>query len=165
MELQGDSTVTPNDESVSNIQGDGLVLEPNGVVKKTSPLRNNLNTNVTVANSSWDNMGYMCVSMEAVDHATIETDTFANCHEYAVYFEYDTYSTADHNGQPAFAAQDNVTFTHDNFDGCDATGSPLSKASSQACKSRTSSSRTTPCRTGVPGPGARDRLGQDHPVR
>ena len=117
VELQGDSTVTLNYVSVSNIQGDGLALDPNYVVKKRSPLRNNLNTNVTVANSSWDNMGYMCVSMEAVDHATIETDTFANCHEDAVDFEYDTYSTADHNGQPAFAAQDNVTFTHDNFDG------------------------------------------------
>ncbi len=116
VELEGDSAVTLNYLGVSNIQGDGLSLQPNYVGRK-GPRHGILNTNVTVANSSWDNIGYMCVSMEAVDHATIETDTFANCHLDAIDFEYDLYSTDTVKGQSAYAAQDNVTFTHDTFDG------------------------------------------------
>ena len=118
VELQGNSGVSLNELDVQNIQGDGLSLQPNYTAKRGAPLRNALNTNVTVNNSTWNNIGYMGISMESVNQAVISGDTFSNVHEDAIDFEYDLYSSF-FSGPNAtvggFAAQDNILITRSLF--------------------------------------------------
>lgn len=114
VELQGDSGVTLNKLDVQNIQGDGLALQPNYTAKIGSRRRNDLNTNVTVSNSTWNNIGYTGVSIEAVRGAVLSGDTFSNVGENAIDFEYDVYSSFFHDSESTvagFAAQDNILIT------------------------------------------------------
>ena len=116
VELQGDSGVTLTGLSVSEIQGDGFSLQPN-YVGEHGPNQNLLNTNVVVTDSTWHGIGYDCISMEAAYNVKVSGDTFSSCHENAIDFEYDLYSTFFKcpTCPPLQAAQDNVAFTGDTF--------------------------------------------------
>ena len=116
MELQGDSGVTLTGLAVSKIQGDGFSLQPN-YVGENGPNQNLLNTNVVMTDSTWHGIGYDCISMEAAYNVIVSDDTFSGCHENAIDFEYDLYSTFFQcpTCPPLQAAQDDVAFTGDTF--------------------------------------------------
>ncbi len=109
VELQGDSGVTLTGLAVSDMQGDGFSLQPN-YVGEYGPNQNLLNTNVVMTDSTWHGIGYDCISMEAAYNVIVSDDTFSACHENAIDFEYDLYSTFFKcpNCPPLQAAQDNV---------------------------------------------------------
>ena len=109
VELQGDMGVTLNKLNVSNIQGDGLSLQIPTLVPG-----NPLNTHINITNSTWNNIGYVGLSVEAANDVTISDDTFSNIRLDAIDFEVDLYSSGFHGPNariPIYAAQDNILIT------------------------------------------------------
>ena len=111
--LEADSGVSLDSLTVNNIQGDFVDLNaPNSGLTGSSHA---LNTNVTVTNSTFTSAGYHGLTVEAANGVLFSGDTFSNIGVDAMDFEYDIYSTAWENGNPTFAAEDNVTITNDTW--------------------------------------------------
>jgi hypothetical protein len=120
IEFEADSGVTLTNDSVSNIQGDFLYLSPPYDVTTSDAL----STGISITNSSFTNAGYHGVTVESVGCPTLATcngltisgDTFRGIGTDAMDFEYDDYSTPfNANGTPYWAAEDDVTITHNTW--------------------------------------------------
>ena len=74
----------------------------------TSPTH--CNTNISITNSSFTNVGYHGLTIESANRLTVNHDVFNGMGPDAMDFEYDIYSTGlNPDGTPSWAAQDNIT--------------------------------------------------------
>ncbi|MGH9103585.1 MAG: hypothetical protein ACRDYD_11485, partial [Acidimicrobiales bacterium] len=97
--------------SVTGVSGDFMTLfpAPSGATDQS------LNTEVSVARSTFDGAGYHGVTIESADGATFSNDSFSHVFLDAVDLEYDIYPTVFRGSRPTVAAEDHVTFDHDTW--------------------------------------------------
>ncbi len=116
VEFEGDNGITFTNDSLSNIQGDFLYFEPPYNLDNS-----NLNTGITIKDSTFTNAGYHGITDESsgcwttapCNGVTIENDSFDGMGTDAMDFEVDDYSTLFNPGSlvPQSFAQDYVTIT------------------------------------------------------
>lgn len=110
--LEADAGVILNNDTTENIQGDFLILQaPNDVLDGSTAL----NTNVTVKNSTFTSAGYHGLTVESANGALFTHDAFSDMGVDAMDFEFDTFSTRFVGGLPKFAAENNITVSHDTW--------------------------------------------------
>ncbi len=111
--LEADHGVVLAGIRAANIQGDCIDLNPpdSGVTGGDYTL----NTRIAIVYSSFTNCGYHGVTVESVNGAVFDSDTFSNIGVDAIDFEFGVYSTGYLNGQPTFDAEDNIRFTNDTW--------------------------------------------------
>ena len=107
--LEADSNIVINAVNVSNVGGDGINLQFE-TGKGTA-----LNQNVLVTNSTFTNMGYHGLTLEAVNGVTLANDTFTRASVDSMDYEYDDYSSTIVNGVATGAAEDNVNILNNNW--------------------------------------------------
>jgi hypothetical protein len=120
IQFEADSGVTLTNDAVNNIQGDFLYFSPPYDITTSDAL----STGITITDSTFTYAGYHGLTVESVgcptlarcNGLTISGDTFTNIGTDAMDFEYDDYSTPfNPNGTPFWAAQDDVTITHNTW--------------------------------------------------
>jgi hypothetical protein len=104
--LTGDTTEYAQGDCIELNSPDNSFITPGDV---------SLNTNVNVLNSTFNYCGYHGLSIEAANGALFQGDTFSNMGTDAMDFEHDIYSTGMSNGQPNYAAEENITISHDTW--------------------------------------------------
>ncbi len=102
MEADTDTDLTGID--LRNIQGDGLDLDPPYGLGTGA-----LSLNTSLTDSVFDKMGYFALVGESFDGWLVRDDQFIDTAEDVIDLEYDLYSTGDDDGQPYYAAEDNLT--------------------------------------------------------
>jgi hypothetical protein len=112
--LEANQGVTLTSDTTYHIQGDCINVNAPDDPFVTSG-DGSLNTNVSVLNSTFDSCGYHGLTVEAADGLLVRGDTFENLALDAMDFEYDTYSSGMTNGQPSYAAEDDVEITDDTW--------------------------------------------------
>lgn len=121
-EFEADSGIGFLWDHWNNIQGDFMAFMP---PYDTSPATGALNTNITVASSTFTNAGYHGLTVESVgcptfpsscNGLTVENSTFTNIGVDAMDFEYDNYPTCLSGGTtPIWAAENNVTIENNTW--------------------------------------------------
>jgi hypothetical protein len=111
--LQADTNITLNGDTVDGVQGDCVDLYPPD--SGNTPNDDSLNTGIVVTNSTFTWCGYHGLTIESADGATFSHDVFSNIALDAMDFEYDDYSTGFVDGNPVFAAEDDIEITDDTW--------------------------------------------------
>ncbi len=102
MEADTDTNLTGVD--LQNVQGDGLdLLPPYGLGTGA------LSVNTSLTDSVFENIGFIALVGESFNGWLVQDDQFTNTAVDAIDLEYDLYSTGDDDGQPVYAAEDNLT--------------------------------------------------------
>jgi hypothetical protein len=108
--LEADAGVTLTDDTTEYIQGDCInVNAPDNSF--VSPGDVSLNTKVSVTDSTFNSCGYHGLTIEGANGVIIRGDAFSHIGLDAMDFEFDTYSSGMTDGQPYFAAEDNIEVT------------------------------------------------------
>jgi hypothetical protein len=105
--LEADAGVTLTNDNTEYIQGDCINLNaPDDSF--IAPGDASLNTSVRVTRSTFDECGYHGLTIEGANGVLFRGDIFSHVDLDAMDFEYDDYSSGMSDGQPDYAAEDNI---------------------------------------------------------
>lgn len=108
--LEANVGVMMNNDTTETVQGDFMELNAPDSGFTT---QDNLNTSITVTNSTFYDAGYHGLTVESANGVRFNNDNFTAMGTDGMDFEYDTYSTGfGSNGQPFYAAEDNIVISN-----------------------------------------------------